>query len=202
MFLIGLTGGIAAGKSTVAARLADRGAVHIDADALAREVVELGTEGFARILEEFGPGVLAPDGTLDRSALGAIVFADPERLATLNSIVHPAVRMRAAEVMADAGAKNPDAVVVYDVPLLVEAAVDIPFDAVLVVNAAEDVRRDRLVRLRGMTAAEACRRVAAQASDEERLAIADVVIDANGTLDETLAQVDAFVTTIPRSASS
>lgn len=202
MFLIGLTGGIAAGKSTVAARLADRGAVHIDADALAREVVALGTEGFARILEEFGPGVLAPDGTLDRSALGAIVFADPERLATLNSIVHPAVRMRAAEVMADAGAKNPDAVVVYDVPLLVEAAVDIPFDAVVVVNAAEDVRRDRLVRLRGMTAAEACRRVGAQASDEERLAIADVVIDANGTLNETIAQVDAFVTTIPRSASS
>lgn len=200
MFLIGLTGGIAAGKSVVADRLREHGAVHIDADVLAREVVGPGTEGLRRIAKEFGPGVITEDGTLDRPALGAIVFAEPERRELLNAITHPAVRRRARELIADARATDPDAVVVYDVPLLVEAAVDHEFDSVVVVHANEQTRVGRLIRLRGMTPAEAARRVASQASDEERLAVADVVIDANGTVDDTLAQADAYWATIPSSA--
>lgn len=200
VFLIGLTGGIAAGKSAVASRLAEHGAVHIDADVLAREVVEPGTPALRQIVEAFGPRMLTNDGGLDRAALGAIVFADAESLKRLNAITHPAVRARTRELIAEATAADPDATIVYDVPLLVEAAVDHPFDTVVVVHATDSVRLDRLVTLRGMSPAEAARRIAAQASDEERLAKADTVIDANGTLEETLAQTDAFWHTIPRSA--
>ncbi|WP_150309179.1 dephospho-CoA kinase [Planctomonas psychrotolerans] len=202
MFLIGLTGGIAAGKSAVASRLAEHGAVHIDADVLAREVVEPGTPALRRIAEEFGSDVLTEDGALDRRALGDIVFADAGLREVLNSITHPAVRERTRELIAEATAANPRARIVYDVPLLVEAAVDHPFDAIVVVHATDRVRLDRLVRLRGMSPGEAGRRIAAQASEEERLTIADVVIDANGSLEETLAQTDAFWSSIPRSASS
>lgn len=189
MLLIGLTGGIASGKSVVAARLKSLGAVHVDADVLAREVVEPGTPGLAAIEREFGRSVIAADGTLDRPALGAIVFSDPERRLALNAITHPAVWRRAKELFAAAG---PDDVVVYDVPLLVEASGERPmsFDLVVVVNASTATRLERLVELRGMTREEAQHRLNSQATDTERLAIADVVIDANGTLEETLAQVD------------
>ena len=192
MYLIGLTGGIASGKSVVAKRLAEHGAVHVDADVLAREVVEPGTDGLARIAAEFGPSVIGEDGTLDRPALGAIIFSDPERRAMLNSITHPAVWQRAEELFERAEANDPNAVVVYDVPLLVEASENRPmtFDLVVVVHASRETRIDRLVELRGMTREEATHRLNSQASDSERLALADLVIDSDGSLDATLEQAD------------
>lgn len=193
--LIALTGGIASGKSTVARRFAELGAVVIDADRLAREVVEPGTPGLARIAEEFGAGVLGADGRLDRVALGAIVFGDEEARRRLNAITHPAVGERSRALFAAAREADPDGVVVYDVPLLVDGAgrgrVD-EFDGVVVVSAGEETRVQRLVRLRGMDESEARRRIAAQAPEAARLAIADHVIHADGTLEETLAQVDAL----------
>ena len=194
MYLIGLTGGIASGKTVVARRLAEHGAIHIDADRLARQVVEPGTPALAEIAAEFGPGVIAADGSLDRAALGALVFGDPDALAKLNAITHPAVRKLTSALIAEAGEADPDAIVVYDVPLLVEAAVDKlhPFDLIVVVQASVDTRIDRLVRLRGFDRDEAMHRLNSQATDTDRLAIADVVIDSNGTLDETLAQADAL----------
>ena len=192
MLLIGLTGGIASGKSVVAARLKELGAVHVDADVLAREVVEPGTAGLAAIAGTFGPSVIAEDGSLNRPALGAIIFSDPAKRLALNEITHPAVWALAKQRFVDASAHDPAAIVVYDVPLLVEAAADRPmkFDLVVVVNASTATRLERLVSLRGLTREEASHRVNSQASDAERLAIADVVIDTNGTLDETYAQVD------------
>jgi len=200
MYLIGLTGGIASGKSVVARRLAELGAVHVDADVLAREVVEPGTPGLAAIVEAFGSGILQADGSLDRPALGAIVFSDPEKRLALNAITHPAVWRRARELFDAAEAADPQAVVVYDVPLLVEAAGDRPirFDLVVVVNASTATRLQRLVELRGMTREEATHRLNSQATDTERLAIADVVIDSNGTLDETFAQVDMLWANVSR----
>lgn len=192
MYLIGLTGGIASGKSAVAGRLAEHGAVVVDADVLAREVVEPGTEGLAEIGRQFGPGVIAPDGSLDRAALGAIVFPDPQKRALLNSITHPAIWARAKQLFDLAQQRDPHAVVVYDVPLLAEASGDRPmrFDLVVVVHADMEERIRRLVELRGMSREEALHRLNSQASDTERLAIADVVIDSNGTLDDTLRQAD------------
>ncbi len=192
MLLIGLTGGIASGKSVVASRLAERGAVHVDADKLAREVVEPGTPTLAAIEREFGREVIAADGSLNRAALGAIVFRAPDQLALLNSITHPAVWSRARELFAEAAAADANAVVVYDVPLLVEANAErsIRFDLVVVTHAAQETRIRRLVELRGMTADEARHRIGVQATDSERLAIADVVIDTDGSLGETFAQVD------------
>jgi dephospho-CoA kinase len=190
--LVGLTGGIASGKSTVARRLEQRGAVHIDADLLAREVVEPGTPALDAIRARFGAGVISPDGRLDRPALGAIVFADAEALSDLNGIVHPAVRQRTAELIAEAEARDGDAVVVYNVPLLVEAQVPHPFDLIVVTHAPRDVRIDRLVRLRASSEEDARRRVDAQASDEERLARADIVIDTAGSVDDTLRQADVL----------
>jgi len=201
MYRVALTGGIAAGKSVVAARLAAAGAVHIDADLLAREGVEPGTAGLAAIETEFGPGVLTADGSLDRAALGAIVFADRTRLAVLNGITHPAVRRLTAERMAEAEERDPHAVVVYDVPLLVEGGGTERFDLVVVVVAPEETRVRRLIEIRGMTPDEAARRIAAQAGDEERLAIADVVIDTGGSLDETAPQVDSLWTRLRDSAA-
>ena len=194
MYLIGLTGGIASGKTVVASRFAQLGAVVVDADVLAREVVEPGTDGLAAIAREFGDAVIAADGSLDRAALGAIIFSDAEARLKLNAITHPAVWRRARELFAAASAADDDAVVVYDVPLLAEAAADRPirFDRVVVVHASPQTRIDRLVRLRGMSPSEAQSRVASQASDEQRLAVANVVIDADGSLEHTLAQVDAF----------
>jgi dephospho-CoA kinase len=192
MYLIGLTGGIASGKSVVARRLAEHGAVHVDADALAREVVEPGTPGLAAIAAQFGAEVIAPDGSLDRAALGAIVFREPEKRLALNAITHPAVWALARERFEAAEAADPRAVVVYDVPLLAEAAADRPmrFDLVVVVHADRQTRLNRMVELRGMTREEATHRLNSQASDTERLAIADVVIDSNGTIEETLVQAD------------
>ena len=192
MYLIGLTGGIASGKTAVAKRLAEHGAVHIDADQLAREVVEPGTPALASIAERFGPGVIAPDGSLDRPALGAIIFSDAEARLALNAITHPAVARLGRERM-DEASRAPHSVVVYDVPLLVERAADADFytfDLIVVVDAAPETRIDRLVRLRGLSRDEADRRLKSQATDAQRLAIADVVIDSNGTLDDTLRQAD------------
>ncbi|MFE2408712.1 dephospho-CoA kinase [Kitasatospora sp. NPDC059408] len=186
MLKIGLTGGIGAGKSEVSRLLAAHGAVIVDSDVLAREVVAPGTAGLAAVVAEFGPAVLRPDGALDRPALGAIVFAAPDRLQALNAIVHPLVRARSAELEAAAA---PDAVVVHDVPLLAENGLGPLYDLVVVVDAADDVRVARLVELRGMTEDEARARMAAQATREERLAIADVVIDNSGPLEELPARV-------------
>jgi dephospho-CoA kinase len=186
MLRIGLTGGIGSGKSTVSALLVGKGAVLVDADRLAREVVEPGTPGLAAVTEAFGSGVLTADGALDRPALAAIVFADPQARARLDGIVHPLVRERAAEL---AAAVPPDAVVVNDVPLLVETGQQGLYDLVLVVEADVETRVARLVR-RGLTEADARARIGAQASDEQRRAVADVVLDNSGTTEELAAQVD------------
>lgn len=192
MYLIGLTGGIASGKSVVAKRLAELGAVHIDADLLARQVVEPGTPGLGLIAERFGPSVIAADGSLDRAALGAIVFADAVERAALNAITHPAVWRAATELIATAEGADPHAVVVYDVPLLVEASAGRPmsFDLVVVVQAGTETRIARMVEQRGMSREEATHRLNSQATDAERLAIADLVIDNDGLLEDTLRQAD------------
>ncbi|HJD80506.1 dephospho-CoA kinase [Kitasatospora aureofaciens] len=187
MLKIGLTGGIGAGKSEVSRLFAAHGAVIVDSDLIAREVVAPGTDGLAAVVAEFGPQVLREDGTLDRPALGAIVFADPEKLRALNAIVHPLVRARSAELEAAAA---PDAVVVHDVPLLTENGLAPLFDLVVVVDADDEVRVERLVRLRGMAEEEARARMAAQASRADRLAIADLVIDNGGPLEALTARVD------------
>jgi dephospho-CoA kinase len=194
VYLIGLTGGIASGKTVVASRLAEHGAVHIDADVLAREVVEPGTPGLAAIVRSFGEEILNEDGTLDRAALGAIVFSNPEQRSVLNSITHPEIKRRSAELIDQANTRDPHAVVVYDVPLLVEAGVDREhaFDLIVVVHAAREVRIQRLVDLRGFARDEAAHRLNSQVNDTERLAVADVVIDTNGSLPETLEQADAL----------
>lgn len=191
MYLIGLTGGIASGKSLVSTRLSELGATIVDADVLAREVVEPGTEGLAAIVDHFGPAVLNADGSLNRPALGAIIFADSEQRETLNSITHPAVWKRARELFAHAAV---DEVVVYDVPLLVEGAKgrQLDFDLIVVVDASAETRLQRLMQHRGMSRDEAQHRLNSQATDAERLAIADVVIDNNGTIEHILNQVDAL----------
>ncbi len=190
MFVCALTGGIAAGKSVVARRLAERGAAHVDADALAREVVEPGSPGLDAVVARFGRTVLRPDGSLDRAALGAVVFADPDARRALEGITHPAVHELSTRRMAEAVADDPARVVVYDVPLLVEARGTTGFDLVVVVHAPREVRLRRLVELRGMDPEEARRRVDAQADDEARLAVADVVVRSAGSLEHTLAQAD------------
>jgi len=188
MVKVGLTGGIGAGKSEVSRLLASYGAVIVDADKIAREVVEPGTPGLAAVVEEFGADILAPDGTLDRPKLGGIVFSDPGKLRALNAIVHPLVGARSAELEASAG---PDAVVVHDVPLLTENGLAPLYDLVVVVDAAPQTQLDRLVRLRGMAEDEAKSRMAAQATREQRLAVADLVIDNDGPLEALEPQVRA-----------
>jgi dephospho-CoA kinase len=183
MLRVGLTGGIGSGKSEVSRRLAALGAVVLDADRAAREVVAPGTPGLAAVAEAFGSGVLLPDGSLDRAKLGEIVFADDEARGRLNAIVHPLVheRMRAAEAEAAAAAGD-GAVIVHDVPLLAEGGRSGDFDLVIVVDTPPDVQVGRLVGQRGMTAEDATARMAAQATREQRLAVADIVIDNSGTL--------------------
>ena len=185
-----LSGGIASGKSTVARRLAELGAVHVDADQLAREAVAPGSDGLQQIVARFGEGVLTAEGALDRPALGQLVFEDADALNALNGIVHPAVRKLAQARLDAAEAANPDAVVIYDVPLLVEAGVQMPWDLVVITEAPADVRVKRMVELRGMTIEDAERRIANQASDAERRAVADVVIDTGGDEAFTIAQAD------------
>ncbi|MEV8631533.1 dephospho-CoA kinase [Streptosporangium sp. NPDC051023] len=187
MVKVGLTGGIGSGKSEVSRRLSARGAVVIDADKVAREVVEPGTEGLERIIALFGAEVLREDGSLDRERLGSIVFADSDKLASLNAVVHPLVGARVAELQRQA---DEDAIVVYDVPLLVENNLAPMYDVVVVVDAADEVRLDRLVRLRGMAEGDARARLAAQASREDRLKIADIVVPNEGSLEELEARVD------------
>ncbi|MET7326836.1 dephospho-CoA kinase [Nonomuraea sp. NPDC005650] len=187
MLKTGLTGGIGSGKSEVSKRLAARGAVVIDADRIAREVVEPGTPGLARVVAVFGEEVLRPDGSLDREKLGSIVFADPERLAALNAIVHPLVGERVAELQSRAA---DDAITVYDVPLLAENHLAPMYDVVIVVDADDETRIRRLAEHRSMPEADAKARIAAQASREDRLAVADIVIPNEGSLAELDARVD------------
>ena len=192
VYLIGLTGGIASGKSTVARRLVEHGAVHIDADELARRVVEPGRPAYDAIVAEFGRDVLRHDGTLDRTKLGELVFADDAARSRLNAIVHPAVRELSAKLITKAEAEDPDAVVVYDVPLLVEASVDHPFDLVVVTNAPRRTQVKRLVEDRGFDPIQAEARVDAQDDNTARLAIADAVIDTDGSMAHTISQTDAL----------
>jgi dephospho-CoA kinase len=188
MLRIGLTGGIGSGKSTVSALLAERGARIVDADVLAREVVAPGSPGLAAVVDAFGDGVLADDGSLARPALAAVVFGDPSARATLDGIVHPLVRARAVELIT---AMPDDAVVVQDIPLLVETGQAGSFDLVLVVEADQATRVARLVQ-RGLSEEDARARIAAQATDEQRRAVADVVLDNSGTLEHLAEQVDRF----------
>jgi len=197
MPLVALTGGIASGKSTIARRLDELGAVVVDADQIVRDVQQPGSAVLEAIAAEFGDGMLRPDGSLDRAALGGRVFGDPDAVKRLNAIVHPAVRAESARRFAEAFAADGDAVVVYDVPLLVEARVDDPWELVVVAHAPADVRRRRLVELRGMSDADASARISAQTSDAARLAIADVVVDTTGTIDDTLRQVDELWASLP-----
>lgn len=190
MLVVGLTGGIGSGKSTVAALLAARGAVIIDADAIVREIQAPGGEAYDPIVERFGGGVVASDGTLDRAALAAIVFADDEARADLGRLTHP----RVGRIMAERMAANAttDHVVVLDIPLLAERGRgSYPVAGVIVVDTPVDVAVDRLVSGRGFTEHDARARVAAQITREQRRAIADVVIDNSGSLDDLAAQVDA-----------
>jgi dephospho-CoA kinase len=180
---VGLTGGIGSGKSEVSKRLAAYGAALIDADVAAREVVEPGTPGLGQIAAVFGPGVLLPDGRLNRERLGQIVFADDDARAKLNAIVHPLVHERTQQLEQQAVATlGPGGIVVHDVPLLAENGLQSGFDTVIVVDAPDDQRLQRLIETRGMTAVHARDRMAAQASRDQRLAIADIVVDNSGTL--------------------
>lgn len=189
VLMVGLTGGIGSGKSAVSRLLAEHGAVVIDADLVAREVVEPGTEGLAKVVAEFGEQVLRPDGSLDRPTLGSLVFADPAKLAALNAIVHPLIGHRTAELLArarEAGAT----VLVHDVPLLVESHLAEGYDAVVVVAADPETQLHRLTRLRGMSVHEARQRIAAQAPLADKLAVATHVISNDGPLEELGPQVD------------
>ncbi len=186
---VGLTGGIGSGKSTVSTMLADRGAVVIDYDLLAREVVHVGTPALAAIVERFGSGVLLPDGSLDRPALGAVVFGDDDARRDLEAITHPAIGELAWT--RDEGTPT-GSIIVHDHPLLVETGLAQLMDVVVVVDVAEDVQVDRLVRLRGMAEEDARARIAAQASRADRRSAADVVIDNSGTPEELVEAVDAL----------
>ena len=192
MRVFGLTGGIASGKSTVARRIEALGIPVVYADQLARDAVAKGSDGLAAIVEAFGEDVLTEGGDLDRRALGARTFGDKGQLAKLNAIVHPAVRELSRKLIAKAEQEDPDAVVVYDVPLLVEAQVDHPFDLIVVTSAPKRAQVKRLVEERGLDPIQAEARVDAQISDEDRRAIADVVIDTGGSLAHTMSQADGL----------
>lgn len=192
MPLIALTGGIASGKSTIAARLGEHGAVVVDADAIVRDVQQPGSPVLVEIANAFGPDMLDDSGALRRAALGARVFADPAALAQLNAIVHPAVGAQSRRLFDAAFVEDPQAVVVYDVPLLAEARGVGEWDLVVVADAPADVRVRRMVVQRGMTPEDARGRIASQASDAERRALADVIIDTSGTIDDTLRATDAL----------
>ena len=188
MLLVGLTGGIGSGKSTVSALLAERGAVVVDADAITRELQQPGTPVFAAMVERFGPGIVAADGTLDRQAVADVVFTDPEALAALNAIVHPAVGAEIVARMEHLG--TTDDIVVLDVPLLVESSKAYPLAGLVVVDVDPEVAVRRLVEHRGMAEADVRARMTRQASREDRLARADRVVDNSGTLDDLRAQVN------------
>lgn len=191
MPLIALTGGIASGKSTIAARLQEHGAIIVDADQIVREVQAPGSPVLQEIAAAFGQDVIEEDGALDRAALGARVFGDADAIAQLNAIVHPAVRAESARRFDQALATDADAMVVYDVPLLVEARADDPWDTIIVAHAPAAERLRRLVEFRDMDPVAAQQRIDAQVSDEKRLSLADIVIDTSGTIEHTLTQTDA-----------
>ncbi|WP_146341554.1 dephospho-CoA kinase [Nesterenkonia sp. NBAIMH1] len=192
---VGLTGGIASGKSAVADRLVEHGAILIDADLLSRQVVEPGTEGLAEIVETFGRGVLTEEGALDRAALAQVVFNDEDARMSLNAIIHPRVRHE-AQLQREAAPAG--SVVVEDIPLLVEGGQQDRFDTVVVVTAPHAERMRRLVEDRSMEPEEAERRIEAQATDAQRVAAADVVLDNSGTLEELHQQVDEFFAGLER----
>lgn len=197
MYLVGLTGGIAAGKSTVAKRWVEQGGVEIDADQLAREVVEPGSAGAASIRETFGDSVFQADGSLDRAKLGVLVFGDPGLRKALESIVHPLVKARAKELVA----KLPEnSIAIYNVPLLVEASVDLPFDLVVTVEAPAKEQIARLKKHRGMSEAEATKRVESQASPAQRANAADVILNSNQDLPLLLKDADSLWLRIQREA--
>ena len=189
MYLIGLTGGIAAGKSTVAKRWAEHGALEIDADQVARDVVEPGTVGLGRVVEAFGSDVLTADGELDRKQLAMQIFSDAGKRALLNSILHPLIKQRTKQLLSELPAES---IVVYNVPLLVEAAVDHPFDLVVTVEAPEEEQLRRLVETRGLTESEARSRISAQAKPIERAARADRILNSNQDLNLLLRDTDAL----------
>ncbi len=197
MYLVGLTGGIAAGKSTVARCWVERGGFEIDADQLARDVVAPGTAGAEQILETFGNEVFQTDGNLDRSKLGYIVFGNPELRRVLESIVHPLVKARASEIVAQLPENT---IAIYNVPLLVEASVDLPFDLVVTVEAPAKEQIERLTKFRGMTAAEAAKRVESQASPAKRANVADVILNSNQDLALLLRDADSLWLRIQREA--
>ena len=191
MLRVGLTGGIGSGKSEVSRRLAARGAVLVDADVAAREVVEPGSPGLGQIVAVFGPEVVRPDGRLDRERLGEIVFSRPELRAKLNAIVHPLVHERMRQVEQEGiRSAGPSAIVVHDVPLLAENGLASGFDVVVVVDAPENVQVERLAASRGMSPEHARERMAAQASRDQRRAVADIVIDNSGTLEDLERRVN------------
>jgi len=198
---VGLTGGIGSGKSEVARRLAEHGAVVIDADVAARKVVEPGSPGLAQVAEAFGDGVLRPDGSLNRERLGEIVFGDPGLRVKLNAIVHPLVRAWMQEAERAAVQANGDAIVVHDVPLLAESRGTAGFDAVIVVDVPPDLQIERLVSQRGMPEEQARARMAAQAGREQRLAVADIVIGNSGSLDDLGRRVAEVWTDLERRAA-
>jgi dephospho-CoA kinase len=197
MLRVGLTGGIGSGKGEVATRLASHGALVIDADQLAREVVAPGTPGLAEIVETFGAGVLRPDGSLDRQLLGEIVFSDAGLRGRLNAIVHPRVGDRMREIEQAAGKAD---VIVHVIPLLVENGLAGTFDVVVVVDAPPAAQVDRLVSTRGMTRSQALARMSAQVTREERLAAATLVVDNSGSLDDLDGQVAALWAELSRRA--
>jgi dephospho-CoA kinase len=189
MFLIGLTGGIAAGKTTVAAHWVSLGGIEIDADKLAREVVEPGTKGLKQIREVFGESVFNSEGSLDRQKLGEIIFSDAKKRAALEEIVHPLVRQRASELLAELPENS---MVIYTVPLLVEANVSLPFDVIVSVEAPEADRVKRLVSSRGMSSEQALARIKSQASAIERAAAADYILNSNQPLPALLADASSL----------
>lgn len=197
MLRVGLTGGIGSGKSAVSSRLAARGAVVIDSDVLAREVVAKGTDGLAEVVKAFGNDVLTAEGALDRPALGRLVFGDETARRRLEAIIHPRVRARAAEIEAESPVS---AIVVHDIPLLVETGQADRFDLVLVVDAPVDVQLERLAAERGLTDAEAKQRIASQATRADRLAVADLVVENSGTLTDLDRRIDEVWATLRQRA--
>ena len=198
MFLIGLTGGIASGKSTVARRWVEHGAIEIDADQLARDVVAPGTKGLSEIASTFGKTILNPDGSLDRAKLGAIIFNDEVKRLALNAIVHPLVQEKTKELL---NALPADAIAIYNVPLLVEAKVDYDFDLVVTVEAPEEEQINRLTKIRGLTKEDALARISAQAKPVERAAAADMILNSNQDINLLLKDADDLWRVIEKKAS-
>jgi dephospho-CoA kinase len=189
VYLVGLTGGIAAGKSTVAKRLVELGAIEIDADVLAKEAVAAGSDGLQAIVEHWGPSILTADGELDRAEMAKIIFKDPKQRQLLEEIVHPAVAARSREMILSAGS---DSIVIYNVPLLVEAGVSLPFDIVVTVEAPKSAQIDRMIKQRGMTQEEAEARIAAQASPAQRAQRSEIILNSNQSLGRLLDDTDSL----------